>query len=327
MASSSHDDETAALMALLDASAARASAAAFEHTALVERQEVQRAEFSARVEAEVAELETAREQLLATRTAIDALRTTAETDAATIVATATDAAGRANAARLAAQAAHASQMLADEQALQDRLAAMEATQREREKTHVAGLAAHTAAAEARLATHTAGVDQKIAQLQSQHIAALAGDRARFAAECAAKEQHLETLEATERVVQARAAALATTPGAMAVLSVGGSTFAVAHANLAKHPQSALAVAVHAHLGTLAGGAPAASETAGAAAAGVGPTVVHIDGDPTHFQLICNYLRSADGNLPVVGSASELRWLEREARQYRLDQLVQLCQDG
>jgi hypothetical protein len=369
MASQPNNDASA-LLRLVEEAATRVATTTIEHSALVERQEVQRAEFSSRVEAEMQELEVATATLLSTRTEINTLRATAKSDAAAIIAAATAEADLANETRTVAAAAHTAKVAADERALHARLAsmeavhqeqeqahlaglaahaatmeartaAMEAAHQERELAHLAGLAAHTAATEARLAameaahqdrerthaaelaTQTAAAEQQITQMQTEHTTSIATDRERFGAECAAKELHLETLEATERVVQARAAALTQAPpGTMVQLLVGGASFVVAQSSLAKHPQSMLALQLHARL-------VSEQQTAGAppSIAGRGPVPMVVDGSPTHFQLICDYLRCPDGTLPVVGSASELRWLEKEAKFYRLDLLVQLCKDA
>ena len=49
---------------------------------------------------------------------------------------------------------------------------------------------------------------------------------------------------------------------------------------------------------------------------------YVNGNPTHFHLVLDYLRR--GTLPVVGGMSELKWLEREAECYQLEELAELC---
>ena len=49
--------------------------------------------------------------------------------------------------------------------------------------------------------------------------------------------------------------------------------------------------------------------------------VTIDRDPTHFGLLIDYLRTGQ---PMIADTSQIRWLEREAEYYGLDQLVVLC---
>lgn len=109
-------------------------------------------------------------------------------------------------------------------------------------------------------------------------------------------------------MQTRAAELAGNGTGFVELSISGEQFSVSRKNLAQHPQSTLAVAAHSHISK-----------------GVsGP--VPIDGDPTHFQLVCSYLRR--NKLPALfGGIKELQWLEGEAEFYNLDDLARLCKDA
>lgn len=291
----SKTDETA-LMALLRETAARVEAATAENVAMQAAQAAEAADFSRRATAEVQRIEAEQKKLAEVQNLRADIIQRAEEERQSI-------SGEADVlrARIAdAKAAHVAQAAVTAEAereLQKKLKGMEASWREREQDHYSKLEAHTAA-----------VDAKIAAMHSEHEKEMAGSKERFATEVAAKEQRLSLLEATEQAVKLRATELAGDGTEFVTLSVGGEQFAVSRKNLAQHPQSTLAVAAHSHISK-----------------GVsGP--VPIDGDPTHFQLVCSYLRR--NKLPVTSSGSnELQWLEGEAEFYNLDELARLCKDA
>eukprot|EP00729_Bicosta_minor_P027663 gene27663-17034_t len=178
-----------------------------------------------------------------------------------------------------------------EQALHAKLQGMEDDRRQREEQHRARLAAHVTEVEARIAT-----------MHSE-----------FAAVVEAKEQRLAGLEITEQAVQTRARELSAAGGSgsgFAELSVGGERFVVSRKNLARHPNSSLSIAVHAHA---SGGAGAAVDA---------HDVLIIDGDPSFFKLVCTFLRYQ--SFPVTPNEQELRCLVAEGKYYALDALVDCC---
>eukprot|EP00729_Bicosta_minor_P017959 gene17959-174_t len=305
---SSPDDDAATLQALLAESAARIARTTRENAALAEQHEVAAATFSSRATAEIARLQQEQHRLDDVKKLRSAAIAEAEQERDAILATAaaterrvSEEVAAARTAQASAEAAHRAMVLAREKALAETLARMEAERMRQKEEHLAGLAAHTAA-----------VETTIAGMHSEHTAAVEASRAQLAAESAAKEQRLMKMEATERAVQARAGELSAVNG-FVELSVCGEKFTVSSASIARYPQSTLAIAVHANLAA-----------AGAAEGSSKPVLV--DGDPLHFLLITSYLRSPDGSLPVVSDASQLRWLEKEARYYQLDELAQLCKD-
>ena len=89
------------------------------------------------------------------------------------------------------------------------------------------------------------------------------------------------------------------------LSVGGRTFITTVANITRFPRSVLATLwLDEH-----------SRSTAAASTGTATAtkkVMRVDGDPTHFQLMLNYLRDPKRGLPVdaAQSAHVLQWLER-----------------
>lgn len=366
---SSPDDDAVTLQVLLAESAARIAQTTRENAALAEQHEVAAATFSSRATAEITRLQQEQHRLDDVKKLRSAAIAEAEQERDAILAKATATEQRvseevaaARTAQAAAEAAHRAMVLAREKALAETLARMEDERMKREEEHLAGLAAHTAAVEAKIAgmhsehaaaveaskakmaaleedqrqreldhraglsAHTAKVEATIAAMHREHAAAVEASRAEIAAESAAKEKRLSDLAATERAVQVRAAEMRARGkgvGASKVeLDVSGERFIVSIKSLARYPQSTLSMDVHTH--QVEG--PSEGEAAGGSKA-AGPLQVSIDGDPLHFLLITSYLRSPDGSLPVVSDASQLRWLEKEARYYQLDELAQLCKDA
>ena len=138
---------------------------------------------------------------------------------------------------------------------------------------------------------------------------------RFDEACAAKSDALEALAKKEDEVQARVREMRSKAdkeggGSFVELSVGGRTFVTTVANITRFPRSVLATLWLEH---------------GSDASAANGTVMRVDGDPTHFQLVLNYLRDPE-RLPVDASRSAhvLQCLEREAAFYGLDDLVELC---
>ena len=95
------------------------------------------------------------------------------------------------------------------------------------------------------------------------------------------------------------------------LSVGGRAFETTIGHLTGFPNSVLAALWQQHR---QGSDPK------------GP--MRVDGDPSLFHLILNYLRR--GKLPVVTDVSQLQWLEAEAEEYKLNgegELADLCRNA
>lgn len=257
--------------------------------------------FSERAEAEIARMKAEHEKLAdVTHLHADIIRSAEEERdvlSAEVVALQQRIADDAAAARLARDATegdYLAKAAAAERELQGKLEAMQEDWRERELVH-----------RAQLETHTAEVGAKLAKMQDEHQMQIEQSKGQFAQEIAAKEERLVTLEATEQVVQQRAVELVGDGTTFVELSVSRTVFSVSLKNLAKHPQSTLALAAHSHISKKL------------------PGPVPIDGDPSHFNLVSSYLRK--GVLPVTsGGNNELQWLEGEAVFYNLDELAQLC---
>ena len=293
--------DESALTVLLQESTARIEAAAAKNTALEAEHAAKAAAFSVRAEGEIARMKEEQEKLAKVQhLRADIIRDAEEerdaisAEVGTMQQRIVDDAAAARLAREAAEADYLAKAAAAERELHGKLEGMQENWRERERVHRAQLEAHTAEVDAGLAKMRADHQQQIDQSKEQ-----------FAEEIAAKEGRLVVLEATEHEVQRRAAELAGDGTKFVELSVSGTAFSVSLQNLAKHPQSTLAVAAHSHI---------SKELPGS---------VLIDGDPSHFNLVCSYLRK--GVLPVTsGGNNELQWLEAEAAFYNLDELMQLC---
>jgi len=136
---------------------------------------------------------------------------------------------------------------------------------------------------------------------------------RFESKCAKERARLQALTDKEEEIQARAAAMracvaADGPDEFVELRVGGQLFETTIRSLTRFPHSVLAVLWHQHR---------------TASGPSGP--LRVDGDPSHFHLILNYLRS--GKLPITKDVSQLQWLEAQAEEYKLngkDELADLC---
>jgi DNA repair exonuclease SbcCD ATPase subunit len=175
-----------------------------------------------------------------------------------------------------------------------------------------------AAHRARLNEADAAHQARLAELEARGLAAVEEREREFEGACAAERDRLQALADKEAEVQARVAemrrlAAADGPSAPVELVVGGCSFETNVGCLTRFEKSVLATAWHAH-----------RAAAGEGGAGGGP--LRVDGDPTHFRLVLNFLRRPD-QMPVVSDASQIQWLEREADFLHLDELVQLCRDA
>jgi uncharacterized protein YjbI with pentapeptide repeats len=131
--------------------------------------------------------------------------------------------------------------------------------------------------------------------------------AEHAAKMAERESRLEALATAETEFKDRlarvAAAVKGDGDQLVVLSVLGVTFSVTVSALAREPGSVLAALL----------------------VGRGEGPLRVVGDPSLFHLVVAYL--LDGELPTVADVSQLQWLERQSKHYRLDKLMALCRDG
>jgi uncharacterized protein YjbI with pentapeptide repeats len=131
--------------------------------------------------------------------------------------------------------------------------------------------------------------------------------AEHAVKMAERESRLEALATAETEFKdrlARVAAVVEGDGdQLVVLSVLGVTFSVTVSALAREPGSVLAALL----------------------VGRGEGPLRVVGDPSLFHLVVAYL--LDGELSTVADVSQLQWLERQSKHYRLDKLMALCRDG
>lgn len=275
------------------ASAARVVQATHNNAALAEQHGVAAAAFSRRAAAEIERLRAEQETLNATRAEISSLHAAAIAAAEQERDSASREIGTSRAAQAAATAKHSAKMVAAENALQSKLAALGRERQQQDDAHVAGLAAHTASTEA-----------KIAAMYAEHETAMAASKKQFDDGIAAKEARLAALEATERDVQARAAALQKRAGEAIELNVGGQRFACSVSAFSRAPESVLAVMVAQH-----------SSKA---------EPLFIDTDPTHWQHVLTYLRR--GAIPFLSEFDPitLASLESDAGYFKLAELEQLC---
>lgn len=281
------------LQALMAASAARVVQATQNNAALAEQHGVAAAAFSRRAAAEIGRLREEQETLNATRAEISSLHAAAIAAAEQERDSASREIDISRAAQAAATVKHSAKMVVAENALQSRLAALGRERQRQDDAHVAGLAAYTASAEA-----------KIAAMYAEHEMAIAANRKQFDDGIAAKEARLVALEATERDVQARAAALQKRAGEAIELNVGGQRFACSVSAFSRAPESVLAVMVAQH--------DSKAEP------------VFIDTDPTHWQHVLTYLRR--GAIPFLSEFDPitLASLESDAGYFKLAELEQLC---
>ncbi|GHP07097.1 hypothetical protein PPROV_000584000 [Pycnococcus provasolii] len=150
--------------------------------------------------------------------------------------------------------------------------------------------------------------------ENEHATKLKSQLDEHARALQSREDKLQALADSEAQVQKRVdeivAVARSDPAAAVELLVGGKTFVTSAKCMAKFPRSILSTLWKRHLDDSASDAPLRIP----------------DGDPTHFQLILNYLRNPD-QLPVLASAAERRWLAREAEEYGLSELVKMCHDA
>lgn len=286
-------DDATTLQALMAASAARVAQATQNNAALAEQHGVAAAAFSRRAAAEIERLRAEQETLNATRAEISSFHAAAIAAAEQERDSASREIGTSRAAQAAATAKHSAKMVAAENALQSKLAALGRERQQQDDAHVAGLAAHTASTEA-----------KIAAMYAEHEAAMAASKKQFDDGIAAKEARLAALEAAEKDVQARAAALQKRAGEAIELNVGGQRFACSVSAFNRAPESVLAVMAAQH--------------------GSKAEPLFIDTDPTHWQHVLTYLRR--GAIPFLSEFDPitLASLESDAGYFKLAELEQLC---
>eukprot|EP00900_Chrysochromulina_parva_P022902 jgi/Chrpa1/5245/Chrysochromulina_OHIO_Genome00019542-RA len=299
------DADARKLLELLRPAVERAEDLGVQQQALLLRQEESAVEFSTQIAAMTRAAEQERERLLQARSEFAALREAevarGKEEAQGIVAAALDEAAAAHvhteALRLAQvqrEAEHASQM----------------ARAERERAEAEALYLE------RLRQREAEHEARVAQLQARGLESVAERERSFEASCADERARLQALAVTEAEIQARVAemrrlAIADGPDAFVELCVGGRMFETTIGCLTRFPKSELATLWHQHRTSNDREGP-----------------VRIDGDPSLFHLILNYLRR--GKLPIVTDVSQLQWLEAEAEEYKLNgkgELADLCRDA
>ena len=343
------DADARALLELLKPAVDRAEQIESRQQALLQRQTESAEAFTAQIDETTRAAAAERARLLEARSEFDALRAAEvargkdESDSIIAAARADEDKARARVEVLQreqaqSEAAHAAKMAQAERERAEAEAAYLERLREREENtmaqiaqlHAQSEAAHTAKmaqagreraeAEAayleRLRLREENTMAQIAQLHAQSEESVAKRERRFEAECSGKRARLQSLEAKEAEVQARLTEmrrLVATDGldAFVQLCVGGRTFESTIGQLTRFPNSALAALWQQHR---QGSDPK------------GP--MRVDGDPSLFHLVLNYLRR--GKLPVVADVSQLQWLEAEAEEYELNgegELADMCRDA
>ena len=299
------DADARALLELLKPAVDRAEQIESRQQALLQRQTESAEAFTAQIDETTRAAAAERARLLEARSEFDALR------AAEV------ARGKDESDSIVAAAR------ADEEKARARVEVLQREQAQSEAAHTAKMAQaerERAEAEAayleRLRLREENTMAQIAQLHAQSEESVAERERRFEAECSGKRARLQSLEAKEAEVQARLTEmrrLVATDGldAFVQLCVGGRTFESTIGQLTRFPNSALAALWQQHR---QGSDPK------------GP--MRVDGDPSLFHLILNYLRR--GKLPVVTDVSQLQWLEAEAEEYELNgegELADMCRDA
>ena len=299
------DADARKLLELLRPAVERAEEIGVQQQALLLRQEESAEEFSTQIAAMTHAAEQERERLLQARSEFAALREAevarGKEEAQAIVAAARSEAAAAHAhiealrlAQVQREAEHASQM----------------AQAERERAEAEALYLE------RLRQRESEHEARVAQLQARGLESVAERERSFEAACVDERVRLQALAVTEAEIQARVAemrrlAIADGPDAFVELRVGGRMFETTIGCLTRFPQSVLATLWHQHRTSNDREGP-----------------VRIDGDPSLFHLILNYLRR--GKLPIVTDVSQLQWLEAEAEEYCLNgkgELADLCRDA
>ena len=303
--SSRMDADARALLELLKPAVDRAEQIESRQQALLQRQTESAEAFTAQIDETTRAAAAERARLLEARSEFDALR------AAEVARIKDESDSIVAAAR------------ADEEKARARVEVLQREQAQSEAAHTAKMAQaerERAEAEAayleRLREREENTMAQIAQLHAQSEESVAKRERRFEAECSGKRARLQSLEAKEAEVQARLTEmrrLVATDGldAFVQLCVGGRTFESTIGQLTRFPNSALAALWQQHR---QGSDPK------------GP--MRVDGDPSLFHLVLNYLRR--GKLPVVTDVSQLQWLEAEAEEYELNgegELADMCRDA
>ena len=299
------DADARALLELLKPAVDRAEQIESRQQALLQRQTESAEAFTAQIDETTRAAAAERARLLEARSEFDALR------AAEV------ARGKDESDSIVAAAR------ADEEKARARVEVLQREQAQSEAAHTAKMAQaerERAEAEAayleRLREREENTMAQIAQLHAQSEESVAKRERGFEAECSGKRARLQSLEAKEAEVQARLTEMrrlvATDgPDAFVQLCVGGRTFESTIGQLTRFPNSALAALWQQHR---QGSDPK------------GP--MRVDGDPSLFHLVLNYLRR--GKLPVVTDVSQLQWLEAEAEEYELNgegELADMCRDA
>ena len=321
------DADARALLELLKPAVERAEQVEARQQALLQRQAESAEAFTAQINETTLAAEAERARLLEARSEFDALRAAEvargrdESDSIVAAARADEEEARARIEVLQreqaqSEAVHAAKMAQAERERAEAEAAYLGRLRKSEADATAQRAQLQAESEESVAKREADATMQIAQLQAQSEESVAERERRFDAECAGKRAQLQSLEVKEAEVQARLTEMqrlvATDgPDAFVQLSVGGRTFETTVGHLTRFPKSVLAALWQQHR---EGSDP------------TGP--MRVDGDPSLFHLILNYLRR--GKLPVVADVSQLQWLEAEAEEYKLNgegELADLCRDA
>ena len=299
------DADARALLELLKPAVERAEQVEARQQALLQRQAESAEAFTTQIDETTQAAEAEHARLLEARSEFEALR------AAEVARGRDESDSIVAAARAAEEKARARiEVLQREQAQSEAVHAAKMAQAERERAEA------EAAYLERLREREGDTLEQIAQLQAQSEESVAERERRFDAECAGKRAQLQSLEVKEAEVQARLTEMqrlvATDgPDAFVQLSVGGRTFETTIGHLTRFPKSVIAALWQQHR---EGKDPK------------GP--MRVDGDPSLFHLILNYLRR--GKLPVVTDVSQLQWLEAEAEEYKLNgegELADLCRDA
>ena len=321
------DADARALLELLKPAVERAEQVEARQEALLQKQAESAAAFTAQIDEATRAAEAERARLLEARNNFDALRAVEEArvrnemDSIITAARADEEEARARIEVLQreqaqSEAVHAAKMAQAERERAEAEAAYLERLRKCEADATAQRAQLQAQSQESVAKREADAQMQIAELQAQSEESVAVRERRFEAECAEKRARLQSLESKEAEVQARLAEMrrlvaADGPDAFVQLNVGGRTFETTLGHLTRFPNSVLAALWQQHR---EGSDPK------------GP--MRVDGDPSLFHLILNYLRR--GKLPVVTDVSQLQWLEAEAEEYKLNgegELADLCRDA
>ena len=308
------DADARRILELLEPAIERAEQVDAQQRALLQRQEESAEAFSAQIADIQQAAEGERARLLEARTEFAALR---EEELARGKAEAESIVAAANAEETAARARIEELQRAQAQLEAEHAAKLAQAERERaEAEHVAKqlLHAEEEAARDKLREREAEHEARLADLQARTSASVAEREHSFEAACADKRARLQALAVKEEAIQARLAEMqalvaADGPDAFVELRVGGRAFETTVGCLTRFPDSMLAALWHEHRKGGDGGGP-----------------VRVNGDPSLFHLVLNFLLSPE-ELPVVVDVSQIQWLEREGRRYGLEELTQKCRDA